>query len=70
MDQSNLQSLIEEVCKLNPPEQNELIKAIIFHRNNGPLTEKEKQFIDESEQHFKELHDIRSQLSKVLKKLG
>lgn len=68
MDQSNLQSFIQQAQKLTPIEQQLLIKILSSKNNDRPLTEKEKQFIEESKVHIKELQSIRNELISVIKK--
>ena len=68
MDKPKLQSLLEQVYKLSPAEQNLLIKTIIYHNNEKPLTDKEKQFIEESKVHIEGLQSIRNELISVIKK--
>ena len=68
MDQSNLQSFIQQAQKLTPIEQQLLIKILSSKNNDRPLTEKENQFIEESKVHIKELQSIRNELISVIKK--
>ena len=68
MKDQDLQSLIKQVFELSPSAQNDLIKAIIFYRNEEPLTEKEKQFINLSEEHIKKLKEANAKLDKVINK--
>lgn len=68
MNNKDIQSLIQQACELSPSAQNDLIRAIIFHRNEQPLTEKEKQFIQASEMHINNLKKANNKLDKVIEK--
>ena len=68
MDQSKLQSLIEQVHQLSPVEQQFLIRSITSKNNDRPLTEKEKRFIEESKKHISELQKTNAVLKAVLDK--
>ncbi len=67
MDNQDLNSLIQQIRKLSPVEQQQLIKAISAG-NNEPLTDKEKQFIQISEQHINKLKETNNKLDKVISK--
>lgn len=68
MNQSQLQSLIQQALQLSPGEKELLIKAVITDRNDRPLNEKEKQFIEKSKEYISELQIIGAQLDKVFNK--
>ena len=67
MNQDRLNHLIQEASSLSSVEKIILIRSIT-QQDEIPLTEKEKEFIKESENHISELKDIRVQLKKVIKK--
>ncbi len=68
MNQDKLNHLIQEASSLSNIEKVLLIKSLT-QQDERPLTEKEKEFIKESEKNINELQDIRVQLKKVIEKL-
>ncbi len=70
MNQDKLNYLIQETSQLNKIEKLIIIKSLLDDETKRSLTDKEKQFIEDSEKHINELHNIRSQLGKVIKKFG
>ena len=67
MNNQDLNSLIQQIRKLSPIEQQLLIKSITAG-SDEPLTDKEKQFIEVSEKHIKKLQEANNKLDKVIKK--
>lgn len=68
MDESKLQSFIQQAKSLTPIQQQLLIRSISPKNDDRPLTEKEKQFIEESKKHINDLHKINATLDKVFRK--
>ncbi|MBI2996139.1 MAG: hypothetical protein HYY52_05470 [Candidatus Melainabacteria bacterium] len=68
MNQDKLNRLIQEASQLNKIEKLIIIKFLVDDKNKDSLTDKEKQFIEESEKHISELRGIRKQLREVIKK--
>ena len=69
MNNQDLNSLIQQVRKLSPIEQQLLIKSITAG-SDEPLTDKEKQFIKVSEKHIKKLQEANKKLDEVISKFG
>lgn len=67
MENKDLNYLIQQVRKLSPIEQQLLIKSISAG-NTEPLTEKEEQFIADSNRHLKKLKEANRKIDKVLSK--
>lgn len=70
MNQDKLNHLIQEASRLNKIEKLIVIKFLTDDKNERPLTDKEKQFIEESEKHLSELRSTNEQLKKILDKLA
>ena len=68
MNQDKLNHLIQEASGLSNTEKMILIKSITDKHDKRPLTDKEKQYIEESEKHLNELSKINETLDKVFQK--
>ena len=69
MNNQDLNSLIQQIRKLSPIEQQLLIKSITAG-SHEPLTDKEKQFIEVSEKHINKLQEANKKLDEVISKFG
>lgn len=67
MENIDLNKLIQQIKQLSPLEQQLLIQSV-KSGNDEPLTDKEKQFIADSEKHLKNLKDTNKKIDKVLSK--
>ena len=70
MNQDKLNHLIQEASQLNKIEKLIIIKSLVDDENKCSLTDKEKQFIEESEKHLHELQSTNEELKRIIKKLG
>ena len=70
MNQDKLNHLLQEASELNKIEKLIVIKFLVNDENKRSLTDKEKQFIEESEKHLNELRSTNEQLKKIITKLA
>ncbi len=68
MSNEDLNFLIQQAKKLSPIEQQLLIQAVTI-KNEDPLTGKEKEFIDISEEHLNKLKQTNNKLDEIINKL-
>ena len=68
MNQDRLNHLIQEASQLNKSEKLIVIKFLLNDENECSLTNKEKQFIEESKKHIAELQKTNTVLKSILDK--
>lgn len=68
MEKSKLKSIIEQVKELSSEEQNSIIKAIVFFRED-PLTKKDKELIKALKKGRIELTEANKKLDKIINKI-